>query len=66
MSIILILYFVLLAMVLVYVGVNVYHLVRFRLDIMGDKSQVALSIYLICVVVVVVGSAAMAIFALRV
>lgn len=60
MTIFFVFYSVLLLLVLVYVAVNVYHLIRFRLDIPGDKSPLALAIYLLLIVSILVVSIMMA------
>lgn len=65
MTVFLVIYFILLLLVLIYVAVNIYHLVRFRLDVPGDKSAVALVLYLVIVVAILVGSAMMAVVAAR-
>jgi hypothetical protein len=56
MAVFYIIYAILLLTVLTYVGVNAYHLVRFRLDVPGDKSVVALALYLFFVVGILLAS----------
>ena len=65
MAIFFVFYFIFLALVLVYAAVNVYHVVRFRLDVPGDQSTLAMGIYIVTVTAILVGSIIMAIVASR-
>ena len=63
MTILLSIYIPLLLLVLVYVAINAYHLINFRLPIKGDVSHAILAIYLIVVASLLVGSIIFAIAA---
>jgi len=63
MTIFFVFYFIILTLTLIYVGVNIYHIVRFRLDVPGDKSFVALTLYILAVIGILIGSVIMAIIA---
>lgn len=49
MTILLAIYFILLIIVLVYMAINIFHIIYFRLGLPGDRSQVAVAIYVILV-----------------
>lgn len=49
MTILLATYFILLIIVLVYMAINIFHIIYFRLGLPGDRSQVAVAIYVILV-----------------
>lgn len=52
MNILLTIYIVFLIAVAAYVAINVFHLIRFRIGFRGDKTAIAIAIYLIIMVAI--------------
>lgn len=50
MSILLTIYIVFLIAVAAYVAINVFHLIRFKIGFRGDKTTLAIAIYLIIMI----------------
>ncbi len=63
MTVMIVLYILLLLLTLGYVGVNCFHLIKFRLSVPGDHSVTLLSFYLLVVASLIVGSIFLAIIA---
>lgn len=49
MTILLSFYFVFLVIVLIYMAINIFHIIYFRLGLPGDRSQVAVAVYVMLV-----------------
>lgn len=60
-----VIYIVLFLAVATYVGINIYHLVKFRLGFRGDHTGLAISLYILVVLCLLVLSWVGAFFALN-